>query len=89
MLSAASGLFISSAAKDVQIMYEGVENCSQDVVRRITNGDLEITKMFVKTDVHPQEDDEAGVDWIFLVDPLKSLDLSTLSPTKTSGTQAN
>ena len=71
MLSPAqSGSFIASRAKDVTIVEEGIENCTSDIVRQITEGDLDMTKMFIKTDVHPQQSDDRGIDWVFFADTL-------------------
>jgi len=71
MLSPAqSGSFIASRAKDVTIVTEGIENCTSDIVKQITEGDLDMSKMFIKTDVHPQQSDDRGIDWVFFADTL-------------------
>jgi len=67
---AESGVLIASKAKDVKILDGGVEDCAQDIVRRLSSGELEMTKMFVKTDVHPNKCDDKGIDWVFLADTL-------------------
>lgn len=65
-----SGSFIASRAKDVRIVEEGVKKCTEDIVRQITEGQLDMTKMFIKTDVHPQQSDDRGIDWVFFADTL-------------------
>ena len=71
MLSPAqSGAFIASRAKDVRILEAGIETCTRDLVSQITDGHLDMTKMFIKTDVHPQQSDERGIDWVFFADTL-------------------
>ena len=71
MLSPAqSGAFIASKAKDVKIIDTGISSCADDIVKNITDGKLDMTKMFIKTDVHPQNSDASGIDWIFFADTL-------------------
>ena len=67
---AQSGALIASRAKDVTIVDSGVENCAQDIVKKIESGELEMTKLFIKTEVHPQQSDVSGIDWIFFADTL-------------------
>jgi len=67
---AESGTFITSKAKDVKILNEGVDICAKDIVDKISCGELELTKMFVKTEIHPQNSDDQGIDWVFLADTL-------------------
>ena len=67
---AESGTFITSKAKDVKLLDEGVENCAMDIVQKISSGELEMTKMFVKTEIHPQKCDDSGIDWVFFADTL-------------------
>ena len=71
MLSPAeSGNFIASKAKDVKILDDGIKNCALDIVKKIRGGELDMTKMFIKTEVHPQKSDARGVDWVFFADTL-------------------
>ena len=67
---AESGALITIKAKDVKILDEGVENCAMDIVDKISSGELELTKMFVKTEIHPQNCDDQGIDWVFFADTL-------------------
>eukprot|EP00092_Neocalanus_flemingeri_P010173 GFUD01010963.1.p1 GENE.GFUD01010963.1~~GFUD01010963.1.p1 ORF type:complete len:338 (+),score=88.82 GFUD01010963.1:45-1058(+) len=70
LLPAESGTLITSKAKDVKLLNEGVENCAMDIVQKISSGELEMTKMFVKTEIHPQKCDDSGIDWVFFADTL-------------------
>ena len=71
MLSPAeSGSFIASKAKDVTIKDEGIEQCAKDIVNKITAGQLNMKQLFIKTEVHPQQSDAAGIDWVFFADTL-------------------
>jgi len=67
---AESGKLITSKARDVQILGVGVDKCASDIVDKIRKGELELTKMFIKTDVHPQKSDESGINWVFFADTL-------------------
>jgi len=67
---AESGSWITSKAVDVKLLDEGVENCAMDIVKKISSGELEMTKMFVKTEIHPQKCDDSGIDWVFFADTL-------------------
>ena len=71
MLSPAeSGTFIASKAKDVKILDDGINCCAQDIVKKISDGELDMTKLFIKTEVHPQKSDASGIDWVFFADTL-------------------
>jgi len=70
MMPAESGRWISDRATQVQILDEGVENCAKDIYNKVSSGELEMTKMFVKTDVHPKKSDNSGIDWVFFADTL-------------------
>jgi len=71
MLSPAeSGTFIASKAKDVKILDDGIDSCAQDIVRKISDGELDMTQLFIKTEVHPQKSDASGIDWVFFADTL-------------------
>jgi len=65
-----SGRLIASKAKDVIIKDEAVGTCAKDIAKKIASGELEMTQMFVKTEVHPQKSDASGIDWIFFADTL-------------------
>ena len=67
---AQSGTLIASKAKDVKILDKGVETCALDIVKKICDGDLDMTKLFIKTEVHPQKSDSSGIDWVFFADTL-------------------
>lgn len=67
---AESGYFIAKNAKDVMLDDTAVEVCARDIVNKIYSGELEMTKMFVKTEVHPQKADRSGIDWVFFADTL-------------------
>ena len=67
---AESGAFIASKAKDVTIVEEGIEKCALDIVQKITDGKLDMKQLFIKTEVHPQKSDAAGIDWVFFADTL-------------------
>jgi len=67
---AESGEFIARNAKDVMLDDTAVEVCARDIVDKIYSGELEMTKMFVKTEVHPQKADRSGIDWVFFADTL-------------------
>jgi len=70
MMPAESGRWITTRATQVKILDEGVENCARDIYNKVSSGELEMTKMFVKTDVHPKESDNSGIDWVFFADTL-------------------
>jgi len=65
-----SGRLISSSAKDVSICEEGVARCATNIFDKVASGELHMEKMFVKTDVHPEKGDQAGIDWVFFADTL-------------------
>ena len=67
---AESGTFLASKAKDVKILDDGIESCAQDIVRKISDGELDMTQLFIKTEVHPQKSDASGIDWVFFADTL-------------------
>jgi len=67
---AASGILIASKAKDVEILAEGVERASVDIVHKVESKEMVMAQMFVKTPVHPQKADAAGIDWVFFADTL-------------------
>ena len=52
MTPAESGAFIAARSKDVKIIDEGVDNCAKDIVQKIESGELEMTKLFIKTEVN-------------------------------------
>lgn len=70
MTPAESGEFIAKNAGHVAIHKEGIEKCADDIAARIASGELNLTKMFVNTELHPQTADDAGVDWVFFTDTL-------------------
>ena len=49
---------------------EAVGTCAKDIAKKVASGELEMTQMFVKTEVHPQKSDASGIDWIFFADTL-------------------
>ena len=67
---AASGSLIASKAKDVQILSDGVERAALDIVGKVEGKEMVMAQMFVKTPVHPQKADSAGIDWVFFADTL-------------------
>ena len=67
---AASGSLIASKAKDVQILSDGVEHAALDIVSKVEGKEMVMAQMFVKTPVHPQKADSAGIDWVFFADTL-------------------
>ena len=67
---AASGSLIASKAKDVEILAEGVERAAVDIVHKVESKEMVMAQMFVKTPVHPQKADAAGIDWVFFADTL-------------------
>jgi len=67
---AESGKLISCKAQQVRIVKEGVELCSTDIVGKVERGEMVMAEMFVKTPVHPQKSDDAGINWVFFADTL-------------------
>merc|ERR1719347_2035062 len=65
-----SGILIASRAKDVTINDDAIGTCAKDIAKKIASGELHMEKMFVKTDVHPEKADRAGIDWVFFADTL-------------------
>lgn len=65
-----SGKWISSKAVHVKVLDEGVEKCARDIFSKVSSGELDMTKMFIKTDIHPQKSDNSGIDWVFFADTL-------------------
>ena len=71
MLSPAeSGTFIASKATDIKILDDGIDSCALDIVKKIGDGELDMTQLFIKTEVHPQKSDARGIDWVFFADTL-------------------
>ena len=50
-----SGEFISKESKEIQILDDGVENCSEEILRRLKSGQISIEALYKKTELHPQE----------------------------------
>jgi len=65
---AASGTLIASKAKDVQIL--SIEQAVMDIVSKVENNEMVLAQMFIKTPVHPQKADSAGINWVFFADTL-------------------
>ena len=59
---AASGSLIASKAKDVEILAEGVERAAVDIVHKVESKEMVMAQMFVKTPVHPQKANAAGIE---------------------------
>ena len=70
MSPAESGEHIAKNAKHVTIHKDGIEKCADDIAARVASKELNLTKMFIKTDVHPKTADNAGIDWVFFADTL-------------------
>ena len=47
-----------------------MDRCAEDISQQVLSGQLDLKSMFVKTEVHPQEADEAGLDWVVFADTL-------------------
>ena len=47
-----------------------MDRCAEDISQQVLSGLLDLKSMFVKTEVHPQEADEAGLDWVVFADTL-------------------
>jgi len=70
MSVAESGKYIYENSDHIKISERGLDDCAEDVSKKILSGELDLTSMFVKTDVHPQEANEAGIDWVVFADTL-------------------
>jgi len=62
------GTLIASKAKDVQIL--SIEQAAMDIVSKVENNEMVLAQMFIKTPVHPQKADSAGINWVFFADTL-------------------
>ena len=62
------GTLIASKAKDVQIL--SIEQAVMDIVSKVENNEMVLAQMFIKTPVHPQKADSAGINWVFFADTL-------------------
>lgn len=65
-----SGEFIASHAKHIQIHDAGIDKCCHLLTQRLKDGTFSSKKLFAKTEVHPQEANEKGIDWVFFADAL-------------------
>ena len=62
------GTLIASKAKDVQIL--SIEQAVMDIVSKVENNEMVLAQMFIKTPVHPQKANSAGINWVFFADTL-------------------
>ena len=62
------GTLIASKAKDVQIL--SIEQAAMDIVSKVESNEMVLAQMFIKTPVHPQKADSAGINWVFFADTL-------------------
>jgi len=62
------GTLIASKAKDVQIL--SIEQAVMDIVSKVESNEMVLAQMFIKTPVHPQKADSAGINWVFFADTL-------------------
>lgn len=67
---AESGAFIAANAKHIQIDAVKLDDCAEDIADQVISGQLDMKSMFIKTEVHPQTADEAGINWVVFADTL-------------------